>query len=126
MRMVAGDLNRMRVKASDSFQCGWKYKNADVTRQMWVTWHICVTVNTLPGELKSVTPEMVDGCWETSFTTLLSNFELKVIYNAADFGLIYECLPNKTSQLKSEKCSGGKLSKIRSTGLAVANAVGDK
>ena len=26
----------------------------------------------------------------------------------------------------SDKCSGGKLSKIRITGLAVANAVGDK
>ena len=29
-------------------------------------------------------------------------------------------------QLKSEKCSGGKLSKVRITGMAAANAVGDK
>ena len=38
----------------------------------------------------------------------------------------YQCLPNKTYQLKSEKCYGGKLSKIRITGMAAANAVGDK
>ena len=32
----------------------------------------------------------------------------------------------KPYQLKSEKCSGGKLSKIHITGLTAANAVGDK
>ena len=39
---------------------------------------------------------------------------------------IFQIAINKTYQLKSEKCSGGKLSKIRITGMAVANAVGDK
>ena len=43
-----------------------------------------------------------------------------------EFALFYECLPNKTYQFQSEKCSDGKLSKIRITDLAVANAVGDK
>ena len=38
----------------------------------------------------------------------------------------YQCLSNKTCQLKSEKCYGGKLGKIRNTGMAAANAVGDK
>ena len=36
----------------------------------------------------------------------------------------YQCLPNKMYQLKSEKCSGGKLSKIRITGMAAASATG--
>ena len=45
---------------------------------------------------------------------------------ADDFGLFYKCVINKTYQYKSEKCSGGKLSKIRITGMAAANAVGDK
>ena len=39
---------------------------------------------------------------------------------------VYQCLPNKTLHLKSERCSGGKNSKIRITGLAAVNAVGDK
>ena len=49
-----------------------------------------------------------------------------MIYNADEFGLFYQCVPNKTYQLKSEKCSGGKLSKVRITGMASANAAGDK
>ena len=60
------------------------------------------------------------------FSTLLSNFDLKGIYNADEFGLFYQCLPNKTYQLKSEKCFVGKLSKIRITGMAAENAMGDK
>ena len=69
---------------------------------------------------------MVDRWWETSLLTLLSNYELRDIYNADEFGLFYEYLPNKTYQLKPETWSGGKLNKIHITGLAVANAIGDK
>ena len=43
-----------------------------------------------------------------------------------NLAFFYQCLPNKTLHLKSEKCSGGKNSKIRITGLAAANSVGDK
>ena len=50
----------------------------------------------LSGESKSVAPEIVDGWWETSLPTLLSNYDLKDIYNADEFVLFYECLPNKT------------------------------
>jgi len=78
------------------------------------------------GESKSVTPEMFASWNETTLPTLLSNYGLKDIYNADEFGLFYQCLPDKSYQLKSEKCSGGKHSKIRITGLAAANAVGDK
>ena len=61
-----------------------------------------------------------------SLPTLLSNYKLKDIYNADELGLFYECLLNKTYHFTSQKCSDGKLNKIRITGLAVANAVGDK
>ena len=37
------------------------------------------------------------------------------------FGLFYQRVPNK-----SETCSGGKLSKVRITGMASGNAAGDK
>ena len=69
---------------------------------------------------------MADRWWETSLLTLLSNYVLKDIYNADAFGLFYECFPFQTYQTESEKCSGGKLSKIQMTGSAVANAVADK
>ena len=48
------------------------------------------------------------------------------IYNADEFELFYQCLPNKTYQLKSEKSYGDKLNKIRITSKAAANAMGDK
>ena len=69
---------------------------------------------------------MVASWFETTLPTLLSNYKLEDIFNADEFGLFYQCLPNKTLHLKSEKCSGGKNSKIRITGLAAANSVGDK
>ena len=69
---------------------------------------------------------MVASWFETTLPTLLSNYKLEDIFNADKFGLFYQCLPNKTLHLKSEKCSGGKNSKIRITGLAAANSVGDK
>ena len=39
MRVIAGDLRKMRVKAGEKFEYGW-YRNAGVTCQMRVTWHI--------------------------------------------------------------------------------------
>ena len=36
-------------------------------------------------------------------------------------GLFYKAFPTKSMHLKGEKCSGGKNSKVRLTGLAAAN-----
>ena len=69
---------------------------------------------------------MVNAWSETSLPTLLLNYDLKDIYNADEFRLFYQCLSNKTYQLKSEKCYVGKLSKIRITGMAAANAMGNR
>ena len=79
------------------------------------------------GESNSVTPKMVHAWKKTSRPTLLSKYDLKDTYNNdTEFGLFCKCMINKTCQLKSEKCSGGKLSKVRITGMITANAVGDK
>ena len=69
---------------------------------------------------------MVAAWNETTLPTLLPNYSLENVYNADEYGLLYQCLPNKSYQFKTEKCSGGKHSKIRITGLAAANAVGCK
>ena len=69
---------------------------------------------------------MVNVWSETSLPTLLHNYDLKDNYNADEYGLFYQCVPNKSYQLKSEKCSGGKLSKVRIAGMTSANAAGGK
>ena len=69
---------------------------------------------------------MVAPWTESYLPTIWSRYKLEDIYNADEFGLFYRMLPAKTMHFKSEKCSGGKLSKQRITGLAAANAVGDK
>ena len=69
---------------------------------------------------------MVNAWLETSLPTVLSNYDLIDIYNMDEFRLFYQHLPNKTYQLKSEKCYRGKLSKICITGVTAANAMGNK
>lgn len=65
--------------------------------------------------------------WEqTTLPAILSSYNLADIYNADEFGLFYQALPEKSLHLKSEKCVRGKHSKIRLTGMAAANALGKK
>ena len=63
---------------------------------------------------------------ETHLPTILSRYELKDIFNTDEFGLFYQALPSKSMHFKNERCSGGKFSKVRLTGLAAANATGEK
>ncbi|XP_065642520.1 tigger transposable element-derived protein 6-like [Hydra vulgaris] len=53
-------------------------------------------------------------------------YTLENIFNADEFGLFYQCLPNKTYQLSREKCFGGKNSQVRLTGIAAGSATGEK
>ena len=69
---------------------------------------------------------MTASWFETRLPTILSNYELPDIYNADEFGLFFQALPSKSLHLKDEKCIGVKFSKFRLTGLAVANANGEK
>ena len=85
-----------------------------------------VFLKTVSGEDKAVTHEMVVGWNETTLPTLLSSYGLENIYNGNKLGLFYQCLPYKSYHLKTEKCLGGKHSKIRITGLAAANTIGNK
>ena len=80
----------------------------------------------VPGKSNHVTPDMTASCNETSLPTMLSNYSLENIFNAHKFGLFLQCLSIGFFQLKSDKCSGGKHSEIRITGLAAANAAGEK
>ena len=70
-----------------------------------------VSSKTVSVESKTITPEMVAAWNETTLPTLLSNYGLENIFNADKFGLFYQCLLDKSYQLKTEKCPGGKHSK---------------
>ena len=63
---------------------------------------------------------------ETSLPTILPQYELMDIYNAEGFGLFYQALRDKSLHDKGERLSGGKHSKVRLTGLATGNAIGEK
>ena len=95
----------------------------------WITrWksRFNISFKKIIGEGASCTPEMVSPWKETSLPTLLSNYDLKDIYNADEFGLFYQMHPEKSLHLKKEQCIGGKQSKVRITGMAASNTLGDK
>ena len=70
---------------------------------------------------------MTTSWFETRLPTILLNYELPDIYNADEFGLFLQALPSKSLHLKDEKCIGGKFNReVRLTGLAAANANGEK
>ena len=102
----AKELNLEKFQASDGWLHSWKARYN-------------ISLKEVSGESKSVTREMTAAWNETSLPTILSRYELKDIYNADDFGLFYQGLSKKTLHLKSEKCSGGKYSKLRLTGMAI-------
>ena len=77
-------------------------------------------------ERNAVTAEITASLRETYFPTILSKYELKDIYNADEFDLFYQALPDRYLHYKGEHCSGGKHSKVRLTGVAATNATGEK
>ena len=63
---------------------------------------------------------------ETTLPTILARYQLKDIFNAGEFGLFYEALPSKSLHFRGKHCSGGKHCKVRLTGMAASNALGEK
>ena len=100
-------------RASDGWLDKWKQRHN-------------VTFKAVSGEGNAVTPEMTASWSETYLPTILSKYKLKHIYNADEFGLFYQALPDKSLHYKGERCNGGKHSKVRRTGLAAGNATEEK
>ena len=63
---------------------------------------------------------------EKTLPTILARYQLKDIFNADEFGLFYEALPSKSLHFRGKHYSGGKHSKVRLTGMAVSNTLGEK
>ena len=62
-----------------------------------------ISFKKISGEGVSCTPEMVSSWKETSLPTLLSNYDLKDVYNADEFGLFYQMHPEKSNALVVNK-----------------------
>ena len=88
--------------------------------------HNIQNCHSVSGEWKSLTPLMVNALWKTSLPTILSNYDLKYIYNVDEFGLFYQSFLNETYQLNLGKCSSGNLGKTHITGNAAADAIDGK
>lgn len=69
------------------------------------------------GEAKSCTPDMTAHWNDTLLPTIPLTYKLQDIFNADDFGIFLQALPNKTLELEGEK-STGKHSKVRFTGIS--------
>ena len=88
---------------------------------MFVIWKSKKPFKKIVGESNAVSEEMTAPWAETALPTILSRYPLKDVFNANEFGSFYQCLPDRSYHLKGEKCSGGKHSKTRLTGLAAGN-----
>ena len=78
------------------------------------------------GESQKVTQEMTALWEETTLPTILARYELQDIFNADEFGLFYQALPSKSLHFRGKRSAGGKHSKVRLTGMAASNALGEK
>ena len=99
---------------------------AALHRGFFIFFRHNVSLKIIGGNSKSVTKEMTSSWSETTLPTIVSNYKLEDIFNADEFSLFYQCLPDKTYHLKGEKCSGEKKSNFRFTGMTAASATGEK
>lgn len=92
--------------------------------QKWRKRHN-ISFKCISGEAADVNQEDVNQFME-KLPSMLLGYQPEDIYNADESGLFFRALPDKTLALKSEKCTGGKLSKERLTILFCASMAGHK
>jgi transposase-like protein len=82
-----------------------------------------IVCRSIAGESAVVDSKTVDD-WKEKLPQILENFKPSDVYNADETGLFYKLLPDKTLQMKGEKCHGGKRSKERLTLMVASNMDG--
>ncbi|XP_065658063.1 tigger transposable element-derived protein 4-like [Hydra vulgaris] len=85
-----------------------------------------ISFKTISGEAKSDNDQMIAPWLETTLSTILSRYPLENFFNADEFSIFYQCLPDKSLHFKNEKSIGGKHSKVRLTGMAAGNVKGER
>ena len=85
-----------------------------------------ITFKEVSGESENVTKEMNAPREETTLPIILARYQLKDVFSADEFGLFNEALPSKSLHFRGKRCSGGKHSKVRLTGMTASDALGEK
>ena len=82
--VYAKEPNLTNIKASDGCLRRWKERRN-------------ITFKTFSGKSSSIIPKLVINWKQMSLPTLLSNNDLRDIFNADEFELFYKCMKNKTN-----------------------------
>ena len=82
-------------------------------------------VNKEHGEAASVDKNVVNN-WLIKLPEITKHYAENDIFNTDETGLFYQLLPSGTMRFKSEKCIGGKNSKLRVSLLLCASLQGEK
>ena len=85
-----------------------------------------ITFKDVSGESEKVAKDMTAPWEETTLPTILARYQLKDIFNADEFGLFYEALSSKSLHFRGRRCSSGKHSKVRLTGITASNTLSEK
>jgi translation initiation factor 2 beta subunit (eIF-2beta)/eIF-5 len=72
--------------------------------------HIIV-YRSISGKSAVLDTDICDDWLKNKLPNLVNNYKACDIFNAEETRLFYKLMPNKTLQLKGEKCHGGKKSK---------------
>lgn len=86
----------------------------------------CINAGKIVGEARSVDTAVTNEWLKTKWPQIKSGYADCDIFNADETALFYKLTPDKTLKFRSEKCTGGKLSKDRVTVLVCANADGSE
>ena len=112
--------SRRKFPCSVHEKIGWKNSWKDFCNPIFqlvnlIYFRHSISLKVIGGECKSVTDKRTSSWNDATLPTILSIYNLEDIFNADEFGLFYQCLPDKACHLKREKCSGGNKSKERVT-----------
>lgn len=83
-----------------------------------------MTFRKVCGEAAAADNEAAEAWKKNRLKKILSDYKPEDIYNADETGLFYKLLPNYTLAFQGEKCTGGKLSKLRITVMLATNMTG--
>jgi hypothetical protein len=78
------------------------------------------------GEEGAVARDPVNQWKNETLPEILKKYEPHNVFNADESGLFFRALPNKTFNLRGQKCTGGKQSKVRLTIMTCANEDGSQ
>lgn len=107
-----------RIYTQHSFAAsqGWLTKFCDRHR---------IRFKALSGEGAVINEQTVSE-WQLSLPSICEGYSAADIFNMDETGLFYQALPKKSFALSTDKCLGGKQSKLRLTVCLIASMEGEK